>query len=75
MNTLNDSSLTCSTERYNTINLLRLNYKESTQYISDANRGELPVNKGYWLNQCKQDKRALKEHAEHLRARFARGLK
>lgn len=72
MDTLN-KSLTCSASRLETINLLRLNYKESNAWVSAANKGHIKINKGYWLNECKKDKRALKLHAEKLRNSFLRG--
>jgi len=56
-----------------TINILRLGYRESHYYVTRANQGHMEVNKGYWLNQCKQDKKALKEYADNMKARWLQG--
>ena len=57
-----------------TLNTLRREYKHSCNAMAAINKGMVSgFNKGAYLNQCKQDKKALKDHADLLRAQFNRG--
>ena len=57
-----------------TLNTLRREYKHSCNAMTAINKGMVSgFNKGAYLNQCKQDKKALKDHADLLRAQFNRG--
>ena len=59
-----------SSERLSLLNLYRLNYQESREWISEANKGKIKTNKGYWLNACKTDKANLKRHCDKLRVQL-----
>tara|TARA_Y100000780_G_C13658922_1_gene407699 strand:- start:846 stop:1058 length:213 start_codon:yes stop_codon:yes gene_type:complete len=52
------------------LNDYRRNYHESKAFINAANKGQIKINKGYWLNQCKKDKAALKAYADRLKSEF-----
>ena len=57
-----------------TLNTLRREYKHSCNAMTAINKGMVSgFNKGAYLNQCKRDKKALKEHADLLRAQFSGG--
>lgn len=49
------------------LNIYRRNYHESKAFINACNKGVIKANKGYWLNQCKRDKQALKAYCVKLR--------
>lgn len=53
-----------------TLNCYRRNYHESKAFIDACNKGVIKANKGYWLNQCKRDKQALKAYADKLKHHF-----
>ena len=53
---------------FTTLNHYRLNYKISREMVACLNSGKYAgVNRGYWLNLCKRDKRNLRKHCQKLR--------